>query len=253
MAKIYLRVPTYVAQFYRGRVAPQPPLTEFEPIEFSSFQSETMIMQAGLMFTNERDCEHSVCFSERMWKNILNGCSPRGGKAIINRDKTVWPTIDEINTLTAIKRTQKSDGFDYLCIAAPRQVLIGPQYHEVTTSFTLTFQRANELVRQLRDEMKRIMLYWITQELMVCNMRGVQRDPVVCIDHFFYHYQMQMGSSKTDRDSMRRMAMRWLEETKMLPLDIADEDDFFLGEPEGGSGLDLDALLTNVKSHLNKS
>ena len=37
MSNIYLRVPTYVAQFYRGRDVTNR-LSEFQPVEFSSFQ-----------------------------------------------------------------------------------------------------------------------------------------------------------------------------------------------------------------------
>lgn len=247
MANIYLRVPTYVAQFYRGRVAPDPPLTEFEPVEFSQFQLEHVIMQSGLAMVNERDCEQSVCFSERMWKNILNGRPPQGGKAILNRDPTEWPGIDEVNTLTGTKRNLKTDGYDYLCIAAPKVMVIGPSYKPVTQSFTLPFGTANQLIRQLRREFIRIMLWWVTEELLVCNRRGIQRDVIECIDHFFYHYQMCLGTNKKDRDSMRRMSMRWLEEAKMLPVDI-DEDDFFINEAEDVStGMDIDKMLKSVK------
>ena len=253
MANIYLRVPTSLAQFYRGRVAPEPPLSEFTPVEFSPFQREYSMMAGSLTMVSEQDCEHSMCFSERMWKNILNGQPPQGGKAIIKRDKTEWPSIDEINTATGAKRNRKSDGFDYLCIATPKQVVIGPQYHSVTSSYTLPFQASNELVRQLRKSFLHVLLYWVTEELFVCNKRGIQRDVIMCIDHFFYHYQMCLGTNKTDRDSMRRMAMRWLEEAKMLPLDIVEEDAFFLtDDEEAGSGIDIDTLLMNVKSYDNK-
>lgn len=253
MANIYLKVPTYVAQFFRGRVAPEPPLSEFMPVEFSPFQMEHVLMSSALAMVNERDCEHTMCFSERMWKNILNGRSPQSGKAIINRDPTEWPGIDEVNTVTGVKRNNKTDGFDYLCIQTPKQVVIGPMSHQVTSSFTLPFSSANQLVRQLRKEFIRILLWWVTEELLVCNRRGIQRDVIECIDHFFYHYQMCLGTNKTDRDSMRRMAMRWLEEAKMLPIGI-DEEAFFINESKDvGTGMDIDALLTNVKPHLNKS
>ena len=252
MANIYLKVPTYIAQFYRGRVAPEPPLSEFKAVEFSPFQREYMMMTSNLMHVNECDCEHSICFSERMWKNVLNGCSPQGGKTIVNRDSQQWPSIDEINTVTGIKRNNKTDGFDYLCIKAPKSVTLGPQYKEVKQSFTLPFQAANELVRQLRKEFIRILLWWITEELLYCNKRGLHRDVIECIDHFFYHYQMCLGTNKTDRDSMRRMAMRWLEEAKMLPIDI-DEDAFFVNDDEESDAkIDIETMLTNVKLSANK-
>lgn len=248
MANIYLRVPTYVAQYYRGRIAPEPPLSEFTPVEFSQFQIEYVLMEAGLTMVNERDCEHNVCFSERMWKNILNGRPPQGGKTIINRDQTEWPGIDEVNTVAGVKRNAKTDGFDYLCIKAPKSIIIGPQIHPVTQSFTMPFGSANQLVRQLRKEFIRMLLWWVTEELLVCHKRGIpDRDVIECVDHFFYHHQMCLGTNRTDRDSMRRMAMRWLEEAKMMPPDF-DIEDFFINESEVKDiGMDIDKMIKNVK------
>lgn len=253
MANIYLKVPTYIAQFYRGRVAPEPSLSEFTPITFSPFQQEHMIMSSSLLHVNERDMEHTMCFSQRMWKNILNGCHPQGGKVMLKRAPQQWPSIDEINFLTDVKKNKKTDGFDYLCIEAPKVITEGPNYKQVLPSFTMPFAAANNMVRQLRKGFLYILLNWITEELFLCNRRGVHRDVVMCIDHFFSHYQMCLGTNSTDRDSMRRMAIRWLEEAKMLPVGIDDEDTLFVYErEEEQGGLDIDALLANVKSLVNK-
>ena len=244
MANIYLKVPTYVAQWYRGRIAPTPPLGEFEPVEFSPYQDEHAMMSTWLKFVPERDMEHTTCFSERMWKNMLNGKKPQGGRAIINRDPTQWLSMDEINALTGFCRNRKTDGFDYLCIAAPRTMLIGKQYRPVTGSFTLSFNNANALVRQLRHEFLRIFLRWICEELLICDKRGIRRDVVMCIDHFFYHYNMLLGTNATDRDSMRRMTKRWLADAKMLPTSIDDEDVLFTYEKElENKGLGIDEMM----------
>lgn len=247
-------MPTYVAQWYRGRVAPQPPLTEFEPVMFSKFQEEYAMMESWLLFVCERDMEHMNCFSERMWKNILNGRAPQGGKPILRRNPQDWPTMDEICVLTGTKRTRKTDGFDYLCIQAPKVMVIGGCYKQVTASFTLKSNHANALARQLRREFLRFFLHWICEELLVCDKRGIRfdsnggRDVVMCIEHFFYHYQMSLGTNATDRDSMRRMAKRWLEEAKMLPSDIEDEDvEFFYENEKKHRGKNIDELIESVK------
>lgn len=253
MANIYLRVPTYVAQYYRGRVVPDPPLTEFQAVEFSRFQEEYAIMESALTFTSEQESDHQVCFSERMWKNLLQGKRPQGGKVIMRRDAKEWLTIDEVNYLTGNKRNRKTDGYDYLCIAAPKQVVIGGQFRQVTGSFTLPFESANTMVRQLRREFLRIFLHWICEELLVCDRRGIRfdatsgRDVMMCIEHFFYHYNMSLGANTTDRDSMRRMAKRWLWEAKMLPNDITDEEVlFFYEKEEQRRGKNVDELIRSV-------
>ena len=254
MANIYLKVPTYIAQFYRGRIAPEPPLTEFQPVMFSPFQEESAMMSAWLLFVSEKDMEHTTCFSERMWKNILAGKAPQGGKVILKRNPADWPTMDEICFLTGTKRNRKTDGFDYLCIQTPKTMVIGGFYKVVTSSFTLKFNEACAMVRQLRHEFLRIFLHWICEELLVCDKRGIRfdsktgRDVVMCIEHFFYHYQMSLGTNATDRDSMRRMAKRWLEDAKMLPSDINDEDVLFFYEKEAEHrGKNVDELIDSIK------
>ncbi len=254
MANIYLRVPTYLAQWYRGRVAPEPSLTEFEPVVFSKFQEEYQMMSSWLIHVNEHDMENTVCFSERMWKNMLNGRSPRGGrKTVIKRQPTEWLSMAEVTFLSGIAKTKKTESYDYLCIQAPKYVLIGNSWKVVTPSFTMNCRQAGELVRQLSNEFKRMLLHWVTQELFLCEKRGIRRDATMCVDHFFYHYNVCLGTNKPDRDSMRRMTARWMEEAKMMPSDIDDEDALFLYENERkNSRLDIDAIIKDVNSGIKK-
>ncbi len=254
MANIYLRVPTYVAQWYRGRVAPEPPLTEFQPVIFSRFQEEYAMMDSWLTFVVEQDMNNTVCFSERMWKNMLQGKKPQGGKVVLKRNPADWLSMDEINFLTGTKRNKKTDGFDYLCIQTPKSMVIGGCFKQVTGSFTLLFNEANALVRQLRREFLRIFLHWICEELLVCDKRGIRfdassgRDVVMCVEHFFYHYNMNLGTNATDRDSMRRMAKRWLWDAKMLPSDITDEEVlFFYEKEEQKRGKNIDELIQSLR------
>lgn len=252
MANIYLKVPTYLAQWYRGRDVDHP-LSEFKPVEFSKFQMEYAMMESWMIFVDECDMEHASCFSERMWKNILKGSKPQGGKPVLKRDPTVWPTMDEILFLTNGQRNKKTDGFDYLCIAAPDTIVVGGKIKKVTGSFTLPFRQANALVKQLRREFLRILLHWICEELFAMERRGVQRDVAMCIDHFFYHYNMCLGTNTADRESMRRMSKRWLEEAKMLPDEIDCEDALMVYENEEEKrGMNIDEIITSVKVNTKK-
>jgi len=249
MANIFLRVPTYVAQFYRGRDVNNR-LSEFQPVEFSQFQQETALMATCLMLVAEQQMDHTVCFSQRMWNNILNGKKPQGGKVLLKRDPTEWPSMDEVLFLTDVQRNKKTDGFDYLCIATPKTIVLGGQFRQVTNSYTLPFRQANALVKQLRSEFVRILLNWVTKELALCDIRGVERNVVMCIDHFFYHYNMCLGTNGTDRDSMRRMALRWIEDAKLLADDIEDEDVLFEYDKEKGKQtVSVDALIEEIRSN----
>lgn len=248
MANIYLRVPSYLAQFYRNREVKKP-LTETKPVTFSPFQAESVIMAARLTLVPEQACEHNICFSQRMWQNMMRGKRPQGGRPMFDRDTDQWLSLDEVNALTGVVKTKKYEGSDYLCIQTPKTVVVGRQYKQVTASFNLSAGAANELVRQLRTEFIRILLGWVRRELALCDVKGIRRDVVTCIDHFFYHYNIMIGINPTDRDSMRRMAMRWLEDAKMLPDEIDDEDVLYIYEREREKqGVTVEEMMKSLTS-----
>ncbi len=248
MANIYLRMPSYLAQFYRNRDTRQP-LAEHEAVVFSPYQTESVIMASWLVLVPEQACEHTLCFSQRMWKNMTKGLHPPGGKPVFKRDASQWLTMDEVNALTGAARSKKYENSDYLCIQTPKVIAVGGEYKQVTPSFTLSQTAAGELLRQLRQEFVRIPLHWVQQELAMCDVKGIHRDTVACVDHFFYHYNIIIGVNPTDRDSMRRMALRCLDEARGLPDDIDDDDVTFIYENERQEqGKTVEEMIKEVQS-----
>ena len=53
-----------------------------------------------------------------------------------------------------------------------------------------------------------------------------------CIDRFFYRNNMCLGTNTKDRDTMRRMATRWMEDAQLLGKDVKDEEVLFVYEKE---------------------
>lgn len=249
MANIYLKVPTAVAQWYRGRYR-TPALGEMEAVELSAYQEEMAIIAADIMLVPERQMDHTLCFSERMWRNILNGRPPQGGKALLKRDVQDWPTMEEVNFLTDSAKNKKNDGYDYLCIAAPKQIVLDGRYRSVTTSYTLTQPGASQLARCMRTEFIRVMLHEILAEIALNDKRGIKRDMMSCIDRFFYRNNMCLGTNTRDRDSMRRMATRWMEEAKLLGKDVKDEYvlHVYEKEREQQQAVDVDTLIEEIKN-----
>lgn len=182
-------------------------LTEFQPVEFSPYQTEHVMMSSWLVLVNESESDTTACFSERMWKNILSGRKPQGGKVLIKRDPQQWPSMDEINLLTGVPRDKRSDGYDYLCIEAPRTILVGRRYKQVTTSFTLPQSAANEMAKTMRLEFIRMLVKFIKDELSYCDIKGIEREITMCVNHFFFHYNICLGTNMKDRDTMRRIGL----------------------------------------------
>lgn len=251
MSSIFLRIPTYLAQYYRNRDTKHQ-LTEFQPVVFHPFEHESVIIESWLMFIHERSCEQAACFSQRMWTNMLKGKHPQGGKTIINRDADQWLTLDEVNTLNSIPKNSKYANCEYLAIQAPRTVTIGGETKVVTPSYTLPAQAAADLVREMRQNFVRKLLRWIRDVMTFCDVQGIRRDLVMTIDLFFNHYSIMEGITPTDRDTLRRMAMRWLEEARLLPEEIDDEDVKFIYERERQNmDISIDTMLKSVTQNVN--
>lgn len=252
-------MPTVLAQFYRHREVKRP-LTEFQPVRFSSFQGEYAIMSNFLQIDAGGDMNHAGCFSQRAWRNILQGRLPTGGKRILNRDETEWPTIQEVCLLTGDKKVAKMDGYDYLCIEIPREVLVGRQYHPTNGSYTLPPSAANSLVAMMQEFFKFVLLDWVRQERRFCNVHGInlsKRNLTMMIDHFFYYYDICMGTNGKDRESMRRMAIRWIDEIRMLPNDRvdfsgADDLEYVYASEKEDKDEDLKDLLMKLKAGVKK-
>ena len=255
---IYLRVPTVLAQFYRHRDVKRH-LTEFEPVRFSPYQHEHILMSSYLQIDTVNDIIHAECFSQRAWRNILQGKMPVGGKRVINRDDTEWPSMQEI-CLLAGKKVQRMESYDYLCIEMPKEILVGREYKPTNASYSLPPSAANSLVSLLRNFFIFVLLDWIRQERYFCNVHGISpkiRNIAMMIDHFFYYYDICIGTNGRDRESMRRMATRWIEESQMLPNDgvnFEDADDlkYIYDDERDSLDVDIKTLLREVKKEVNK-
>ena len=257
---IYLRVPTALAQFYRHREVKNP-LTEFQGVKFSPFQAEHILMSNFLQIDAIDIATHAACFSQRAFRNILAGRPPQGGKRIVNRDEAEWPSMQEVCLLTGDKKVQRMEGYDYLCIEIPREVLVGRQYKPTNASYTLPVSAATSMVAMMQNFFKFTLLDWVRQERRFCNIHGInlkKRNLTMMIDHFFYYYDICMGTNGKDRESMRRMAIRWIEESTMYPndgVDFSEADDLnFVYESEyEDKDLEIKDLLKELKEGVKKS
>lgn len=234
MANIYLRMPTYVAQFYRA-LDGNHLLSETEPYEFCEFQHEYILMKNQLLLIPEDQQTCSWCFSQRAWNNILAGKAPTGGPVIISRSKGQWPTTGELCGLVGWKSVKKLDAYDYLCIAMPKEVIFGGEVRRTNASYSLRQTEAMKLQRLLRDEFKHTILDWIIQDRRYCNKVGIRREIGSTIERFFERYYITIGSNKKERETMYKLVRRWLDEAHLLTndrVDFSDSDIHYVSERE---------------------
>ena len=206
MPKMYVRVPWFVAGFLRGRNDDRQ-LTEFEPYEFADHDEMMLFMSHNLRFIPEQN-QSPYCYSERAFANVLHGKHPGGGKAILNRDASEWPSMNEFCAVTGKFVTDKQDSFDYLCIALPREILDGGRLHKTNGSYALPRHEAETFIAYLRNEFKREFEVFCRRDEEVCLQNGINRSDVDRMERFLANYNMPVSVTAKDREALRKMMFR---------------------------------------------
>ena len=224
MPKMYLRVPWFVAGYMRGRNDDRQ-LTEFEPYEFADHDEMMLFLSHNLRFIPEQN-QTPYCYSERAFSNILHGKHPGGGKVVVNRNASEWPSVGEFCAITGKFVTDKQDSVDYLCIAMPREILDGGRLHKTNGSYALPRHEAEKFVAYLRDEFKREFNAFCKKDEEVCQQNGINRSDVDRMERFLANYNMPVSVSEKDREALRKMMFRLRKRKSPKPYIGHDLDPF---------------------------
>lgn len=215
MANIYLRVPWYVAAYYRGREEGNQ-LTEWDPVEFADYTHEYMIMENNLRFMPEQVQSHA-CFSQHAWNNILHGRTPDGNQYIIQRSQKEWPSVQEISTLLGESCYGKQATNEYLCIKMPREVYHCKHVYRTSPSYCLPHDVARHLAATLNRKFCYEYLEWTEYRKEFARKQGVKAKTIDIVEMFFTQFNFPVAILPTERESLRRMHTRWLSNAKKRP------------------------------------
>ena len=234
MSNIYLRVPQYVAAFYRGRDYMHP-LRFDEPLKFCDFSREMVVLMNGAHMVSQLVQTQSRCYSQRSWQNMMRGKEPGGGKTMILRDQTQWLSPKEVCQLDGNRKTDYQEACDYICIALPSEIMNGGRVVRSNMGFALDGKAAGQLRTMMRNEFKASLLDYFIQDRRYCNQIGINRTQVETLERFLARYDIPVSVTNKERDSMRRMANRWLREAYQAfddPLIKQEIDEFVVRDYE---------------------
>lgn len=232
MNTIYLRLPQYVAAFYRGRDE-EHPLREQDAVVFCEFSHEHAVLRGGLRLLPVEMQIKAHCYSQRAWHNICNGRRPEGGSRIFVRDAKVWPTSDEVFSLEPTRAVRSNEVrawkeyTDYLCIGIPTEIVVGGRVRRTNASYSLGAQDAHTLARMLCNEFYSSVLDWLIQDRRFCNQNGVRRSRVESIERFLMCYNIPVSQSNRERETLRRQINRWLRKAYQLQNDRREFSDAY--------------------------
>lgn len=215
MAYIALRVPWYVAAYYRGREEDNQ-LSEWDPVEFSDYTHEYMVLENNLRYTPGQ-IQSRNCFSQRSWQNILHGKNPDGSRMIIQRNAKEWPTIQEVSTLIGAACHGKQAGSEYLLIRMPREVYYNKHVYRTTPDYCLSYDAGTYLSSMITRKFCYEYLEWTEYRKEFARKQGVKAKTIDIVEMFFTQFNFPVAILPTERESLRRMHTRWLTNAKKRP------------------------------------
>ena len=215
MANIYLRVPWYVAAYYRGRDENKP-LSEWDPVEFADYTHEFSILENNLRFLPEQ-VQSRNCYSQRAWNNILHGRSPDGSKMILRRNPDEWPSIQEVSTLIGAACHGKQSGSEYLAIKMPREVFYNRHTYRTTANYCLSYDIGIYLSAMLTRKFCYEYLEWTEYRKEFCRRQGFRAKTIDIVEMFFTQFNFPAAILPTERESLRRYHTRWISNARKRP------------------------------------
>lgn len=217
MPNIYIRLPWYVASYYRG-LEEDNPLSVWQPIQFKDYTHEWTILANNLRYIPEQRLS-MVCLSQKGWNNILHGRKPEGGRTIIDRNSNEWPTIQEICALEGKSCSNAQRTLDYLCVEMPRVVIQNGNQVKPNQCYALDYDIAFKFRQILCQEFYHVFLDWVEQDERFCNRMGIHRKNLEVMERFLVQYNIPISVDQRDQDSLRRMRNRWMANAKKRPND----------------------------------
>lgn len=215
MSNIYLRVSKYVAAFMRGNGDGQS-LLPSQPISFSPYSQEYVILVNGLRMIPEAQQHWASCYSQAAWQNMCYGILPQGGKAVIKRDPAEYLSYAEVCTLEHLPNKTKKFSYEFLCISIPSEIFKDGRITRTNKRFTLDTRVANHLRKMLRNLFIRTFLDFENRSKEFAKANGFERSNIEIIERFLMRYDIPVSHDHTERDTLNRLSQRWRKEARML-------------------------------------
>lgn len=210
MGKIFLKVPSLIAAFYRGSDADHP-LSNEDAYIFTEGTAEYQALLFGLRYSTIEEQVKYGCYSLNSWKQMLKGCSLDNGILIIKRDKSSWLTAQELCMLTGKRYTDRQAIFDYLCIGIPSTMYVEGRVRRVNDNFALDRGGAMTLRRMLVVNFYRVYAQWylVNKELM--QQLGVKRTGVDFINRFLFAHNISISATRKEEELLRKIIGRGID------------------------------------------
>lgn len=221
MANFYVRVPFYVAAYYRTKDSREK-LAPNEPIIIE----ETNPIWPLFISSLHRKCEltpsKSFCFCQKQWNTMMNGKPLSGGTILSDREDELTLSDFEVSILTGIK-TPKNDGLgEYLCFSLPKEVFRDGKLLKVDAWWCLTNGGTYDFRKYLINEFWRALFSYMDRRRDACAFEKRTFIVIDCLDSFMERHDIHCSLDYHERETLKRGMNRKRKEFKYLKEDYIE-------------------------------
>lgn len=220
MANFYLRVPHYVASYFRNKDQ-QKPISVGGVIRIEDTNPLWPILSATV-HNNDAGIVVAVgCFCERQWRKMLHGNhlesnSSKGKSANLNHTKTNERTLsdEEVSLLSGIPLRKGDDSGEYLCLKLPNETYRKNKVFQPTTVWQPSCAGAKKLIAQMTDEFWRVFFNYMDKERDWCIAHDLDRSVMESIERFISRYNIRNSMDNREKMTLKRNYYRKLKSYK---------------------------------------
>lgn len=221
MANLYIRVPFYVASYFRTKsdrekLAPNEPLVVDEtnpiwPIFIGSLHRKCNMIPSNYF-----------CFSQKEWRTMMNGKPLAGGAKLMSQEDELTLSDVEVSILTGL-RTPKNDGLgEYLCFALPKEIFRNGKYVKTDAWWCLTKSGTYDFRKYLVNEFWRALFTYMDRRRDAFAFEKRTFIVIDCLDSFMERHDIHCSLDYHERETLKRGMNRKRKEFKYMKDDYIE-------------------------------
>lgn len=228
MANFYLRVPHYVAAYFRNR-DPKNPIPIGGIIKIEKIDPLWHIIYNTSRSNTQDAIVPYGCFCERQWRRMMRGTPICKQK---EREKNLTPipakesfetlSDTEISMLTGLPDRKGEDSGEYLCIKLPDIVIIDGYTYKTNGQWQPMEKAARQLAEMMIAEYWRVFDVYLSKDREFCMSNKIERPLLEVIDRFMSLYDIRNSSDDRERQTMKRNYYRRLKRMKFSSDDFVE-------------------------------
>lgn len=212
MSKMFIRVPHYVAAYYRNKNKNKV-ISETEPVNLENEPKLWDMLECGIANNAYEELVKEGCFCERMWRKMMRGQSlvadENGKYAKVKRDLKAPLTIAEINSLCGWKCSAKQESSDeYLCVELPSVIYRYHQQIAVDGSYQLKGRMAQMFVAEMRRCFWNACMEYMDDYISAGRKNGHNRSKIEGLERFMLRYNIRSGNDNREMTALKRSYYR---------------------------------------------